>query len=442
MFHDYAFHEAVNHHTRHYSGTAAAMMSLFAAQARMMGLKDAGDHYEAAGRVLIYGAKTYDKPAFNISETEIFGEKIAVRESTLHHKPFGDLVRFERDIIRNDPKILLVAPMSGHYATLLRGTVEALLPYHDVHITDWHNARNVRREYGRFDLSDYAAYIKDFIHVMGPDVHVVAVCQSAVPVLAAVSQMAADNDSLQPLSMTLMGAPIDPRANPTEVTRFADKHAVREIERYAISRVPSNYEGSGRLVYPGYKQLDAFMSMNMGRHASSPVKMFNHLVAGNTESAEKIGTFYDEYRAVMDMTAEFFLDTYETVFRRNALASGEMVLSDQLVNPGHVRKTALLTIEGGKDDISAAGQTAAAHRLCNNLSPDKKFSFVHPDVGHYGIFEGRRWREDIMPRLAGFFRKQGVDNHLKYDEIPADRWHMPTNFRAVNHALTSPTRAP
>lgn len=442
MFHDYAFHEAVNGQSRFYSGTAATMMSLFAAQARLMGLKDAGNHYEAAGRVLSYGAKAYDKPDFHISETDILGQKIGVRENILLRKPFGDLLHFERDTQRNDPKVLLVAPMSGHYATLLRGTVEALLPYHDVCITDWHNARNVGREDGRFDLSDYAAYIKDFVHVMGSDTHVVAVCQSAVPVLAAVSQMAADNDPLQPLSMTLMGAPIDTRANPTDVTRFADKHTVREIERFAISSVPPHYEGAGRLVYPGYKQLEAFMSMNTGRHAASPVKMFNHLVAGNIESADKIGTFYDEYRAVMDMTAEFFLDTYETVFRRNALANRQMVMADQLVDPGHVRKTALLTVEGGKDDISAVGQTAAAHLLCNNLSPDRHFSFVHPDVGHYGIFEGRRWRDDIMPRLAGFFRKQGVDNHLKYDEIPADRWQMPTNFRAVNHALTAPSRAP
>ena len=442
MFHDYALHEAVEDHSRRYSGTAAATMLLFAAQARMMGLKDAGDHYEAAGRVLSYGAKAYDKPAFNISQTEIYGEKVPVREEVLFRKPFGDLLRFERDTARHDPKVLLVAPMSGHYATLLRGTVEAMLPYHDVHITDWHNARNVRREDGRFALEDYAAYIKEFLHVLGPNTHVVAVCQSAVPVLAAISQMAADNDPLQPLSMTLMGAPINPRANPTDVTRFADKHTVGEIERFAISRVPSHFEGAGRLVYPGYKQLEAFMSMNTGRHAVSPVKMFNHLVAGNTESAEKIGTFYDEYRAVMDMTAEFFLDTYEMVFRQNALANREMIISGQIVNPGHVRKTALFTVEGGKDDISAVGQTAAAHRLCNNLAPGKHFSFVHPDVGHYGIFEGRRWREDIMPLLAGFFRKQGVDNHLKYDGIPTDRWQLPTNLWPVNHALTSPSRAP
>jgi poly(3-hydroxybutyrate) depolymerase len=426
MFADYDLYEAGQNALRHFFGAAALGYGTLSQHAKFLGLPAASREFEAAGQMIERGIRTYGKPAFNLARTNINGADVAVREDVVVKKPYCNLLHFERDTARHDPKVLLVAPMSGHYATLLRGTVEALLPHHDVYITDWINARDVSPEHGGFGLGDYAEYVKNFLRHLGPDTHVMAVCQSVVPVLAAVAQMATSEDMAQPLSMTLMGGPVDARAAPTAVTKFAERHPMEWFERNALSNVPYGHAGFGQVVYPGFKQLTGFMAMNPERHSRSHRDLFNHLRQGDRESAAKIMAFYDEYLAVMDIPAKFYLETVDQVFKRHLLPKGEMILLNQGVEPGHVRKTALLTVEGGKDDISAAGQTAAAHVLCNNLAPEKHFSFVHPDVGHYGIFEGRRWRNDIMPRLAAFFRKQGVDNRLKYDEIPSDSRPMPS----------------
>ena len=437
MLHDYAFHNAAKGVIEHSCGAASGMMALFAMNARAMGLTGVGEHYAAAATVLQYGAKKYGKPAFGLASTRIDGEDIGVNETVRMRKTYGDLLQFERDTDRNDPKVLMVAPMSGHYATLLRGTVRAMLPHHDVHITDWRNARDVPRAQGTFGLDDYVNYIRDFLHELGPNTHLMAVCQSAVPALAAVARMAEEGDVCRPLSMTLMGAPIDTRINPTEVNRFAGKHDMAWFRENSLSLVPMDMPGAGQVVYPGYKQLNAFMAMNVGRHAEVPSKIFKHLVAGEHESAAKIGKFYDEYLAVMDLSGPFLIETIERVFKRHDLAKGEMVVSGQLVNPSHVRDTALLTVEGGRDDICGIGQTSAAHDLCNNLSLSRKFAHVEPKAGHYGVFEGSRWEQEIMPRVAAFMRQQGVDKGLKYDGIPADTRLIPPNFRTPSRLLTN-----
>lgn len=440
MLHDYAFHEAVQAHIKNSSGIASAMMRMWAENARAMGMQDASNQFSAVAAVLSYGAKTYGKPAFGLSTTSINGEQIDVSETVLSHRSFGNHLAFQRDTSRNDPNVLIVAPMSGHFATLLRGTAKALLPHHNVSITDWTNASEVPLAHGRFGLADYADYIRGFLHDLGPNTHVLAICQAAVPALASVSIMAKENDPCQPLSMALFGAPIDTRLNPTDVNRFADRHSLSAIRQQAISTVPMAHLGHGREVLPGWKQLNNFLGMNWGRHAQTPLQIFNLLVAGDPDSmaqAAKKGGFYDEYLAVMDMTAEFFLETYDQVFKQKTLAKGEMVLGNQLVDPSHVRQTALLTVEGGKDDICGLGQTEAAHRLCNNLAPNRHFAHVEPDSGHYGIFEGRYYRGNIVPRLAHFFRKAGVDNHLNYDEIPADTRLIPPNFWSSGKGLTN-----
>lgn len=439
MHHDYKLHEALNDQMRFMSGTGSAVMDMFARNARLMGLRSLGDHYAAAAAVLEYGAKTYSKPEFGITSTTINGEHVGVRETVSSHRAFGNAVTFERDTRRNDPNLLVVAPMSGHFATLLRGTVKELLPQHNVTITDWTNAKDVPLSSGRFDLADYADYIRGFLNDMGPNTHVLAVCQAAVPAVAATAIMAEANDPCQPLSLAIMGAPIDTRINPTDVNRFADRHALATIRQHAISTVTDRHVGHGRPVLPGFRQLNNFLGMNPERHFRTPYDLYKLLVAGDPESlaqAAKKGAFYDEYLATMDMDAAFFLQTYEEVFRKKSLAKGEMVLADQLVNPAHVRKTALMTVEGGKDDICGRGQTEAAHRLFSNLAANRHFAHVEAAAGHYGIFEGSRWRDQIAPRLTHFFRKAGVDNHLNFDEIPSDSRSIPPNFWSSGQGLT------
>lgn len=363
------------------------------------------------GRMAAAGAELFErttrrfpKPEFGLHHTEIDGKTVAVTDGIVLSKPFCDLRHFARDTNRDDPKLLIVAPMSGHHATLLRGTVEALLPHHDVYITDWIDARLVPLTDGPFELDTYIDYVIDFLQFLGPDTHVMAVCQPAVPVLAATAIMAARNLPNQPRSMTLMGGPIDTRIAPTSVTSFAEDRPISWFEQNVVTTVPPYYPGAFRRVYPGFLQLSGFVSMNMDRHVNAHLRLFQHLVEGDGDSASAHRKFYDEYLAVMDMPADFYLQTVAAVFKNHALPKGVLVYRGERVEPAAIEKTALLTIEGELDDISAAGQTAAAHGLCKNIPAEKKIRHLQMNVGHYGIFNGRRWRDEIMPRVRDFIR--------------------------------------
>ena len=352
--------------------------------------------------------RRYGKPEFGLSSTVVDGKPVSVTEETVWSKPFCNLVRFNRDVSatrKADPKILIVSPMSGHYATLLRGTVEALLPYGEIYITDWIDARTVPVKDGRFDLDDYISYVIDMLHHIGEGVHVVAVCQPSVPVLAAVSLMEADGDTCAPASMTLMGGPIDTRINPTAVNEMAKGKLIEWFRDNVVMQVPWPQPGFGRSVYPGFLQLSGFMSMNLDRHMTAHKDFYLNLVKNDGDSAEKHREFYDEYLAVMDLTAEFYLQTVETVFIEHALPKGTMLHKGRAVDPSAIRHTALFTVEGENDDISGVGQTRAAHDICLNLPDSKREHYMQPDVGHYGVFNGSRFRSDIVPRIVDFMRK-------------------------------------
>jgi len=332
-----------------------------------------------------------------------------VEEEIVWRKPFCRLLHFRRDTLDSradrQPRVLIVAPMSGHFATLLRGTVEAMLPEHDVYITDWEDARGVPRALGGFDLNDYIDYITEMIALFRGDVHVMAVCQPAVPVLAAVADMEARESPHAPLSMILMGGPVDTRVNLTLVNEVAEKRGTDWFARNVISSVPWPNPGYGRSVYPGFLQLSGFMTMNLDRHIDAHRDLFFNLVRGDGDSAEKHRTFYDEFLAVMDLTAEFYLQTVDQVFVRHILPKGEMSHRGSRIDPGVIRRTALMTIEGEKDDITGVGQCHAAHALCHTLARSKRAHWLQPGVGHYGIFNGSRFRREIAPRIAGFIRK-------------------------------------
>lgn len=344
------------------------------------------------------------RPAFGLATTRIDGHDVAVREHVVASRSFCDLRRFEREGTRDDPKLLLVAPLSGHFPTLLRGTVAALLPDHDVYITDWADAREVPLSEGAFDLDDYIDTIIGFLRRLGPDTHVVAVCQPSVPVLAAVAIMAAADDPDQPRSMTLMGGPVDTRRNPTKVNQLATSRPIGWFEKSVIASVPFTYPGRMRRVYPGFLQLSGFMSMNLDRHVGAHMRLFQHLVKGDGDSADAHRRFYDEYLSVMDLPAEFYLQTIATVFQTHALPSGAMVSRGRPIAPAAIRRTALMTVEGELDDISGVGQTAAAHDLCANIPAAKRRHRLQPETGHYGIFNGRRWRTVIAPEIGDFIR--------------------------------------
>lgn len=352
--------------------------------------------------------RRYGKPEFDLSFTVVDGEEVAVTEEVVWKKPFCDLLHFSRAVPESrpaDPKVLIVAPMSGHYATLLRGTVEAMLPAHDVYITDWVDARSVPLSMGTFDLDDYIDYVIEMIHHLGAGVNIIAVCQPSVPVLAAVSVMEEDKDPLSPATMTLMGGPLDTRISPTAVNKVAHDKGMSWFERNVIMRVPFPNPGVFREVYPGFLQLGGFMSMNLDRHVSAHKEFFSHLVEGDGESAEKHRDFYDEYMAVMDLTKEFYLQTIRTVFLEHALPEGKMMHRGRLVKPSEIRTTALFTVEGELDDITGAGQTQAAHTMCSNLADDKQQDYVQPGVGHYGVFNGSKFRAHIQPRIAEWIRR-------------------------------------
>ncbi len=361
----------------------------------------------AACEMVSRAGMSHARPDFGITSTDLGGRDVAVHEETVFSHPFCSLTHFRKDVYVEQPRVLLVAPLSGHFATLLRGTVETLLPDHDVFITDWVNARAVPLLYGRFDLDDYIDLIVSFIHTLGPDVNVIGVCQPSVPVMAAVALMAADGDALAPRTMTLMGGPIDTRVNPTAVNQLATAHPLPWFEHNVIATVPMRYPGAFRRVYPGFLQLVGFMTMNLDRHFTAHVDLFRHLVKGDGESATATRKFYDEYMSVMDLPADFYLQTIERVFQQHALPLGTFESRGRLVEPRAITQTALLTVEGEHDDICSVGQTSAAHVLVSGLSDGKKELHVQPNVGHYGVFNGRRWRTEIYPKVRDFIRTNG-----------------------------------
>ncbi|KPP81124.1 MAG: poly(3-hydroxybutyrate) depolymerase PhaZ [Oceanicaulis sp. HLUCCA04] len=377
----------------------------------------AGRTAAAAADVFESLTRYYGKPEWAIDATEVNGLPVGINIETVLRKPFGDLIHFTRDRSAlaaarkvkassiEDPKLLLVAPMSGHYATLLRGTVEAFLPTHEVYITDWADARMVPVLEGRFGLGDYVEYIREMITAMGPGVHVAAVCQPGPPVLAALSLMAEDKDPARPATMTFMGSPIDARKSPTVPNKLAEERPFEWFRDNLIHTVPSVYPGGLRRVYPGFLQLTGFINMNYERHVDAHYAYFNNLVKGDGDSTEKHRQFYDEYLSVMDLTEEFYLETIADVFQAHALPQGKFEVKGRLVDPSAITDIALLTVEGENDDISGIGQTQAAHTLCTGLPEALREDYIQPDVGHYGVFNGRRFREEIAPRMTAFMER-------------------------------------
>ena len=353
--------------------------------------------------------RRYGKPHFNIDETVVQGQRVSITEEVVWEKPFCRLLRFARapgPVVDSQAKLLIVAPMSGHYATLLRGTVEGFLPHFDVYITDWTDARMVPVG-GHFDLDDYIDYVMDMCRTLGAQdprrpLHTLGVCQPAVPLIAAVALMEAADDPLVPTSMALMGGPIDTRRSPTAVNKLAEERGTDWFRKNCLEVVPFPYPGAGRAVYPGFLQLSGFMAMNYDRHVTAHNDMFRHLVKGDGDAAEKHREFYDEYLSVMDLTAEFYMQTIETVFVRQALPKGEMTHRGTPVDLGRITRTGLMTIEGERDDISGVGQTQAAQDLCTGIPAERKLHHLQSSVGHYGVFNGSRFRNEIVPRIVAF----------------------------------------
>jgi len=398
-------------------GLLAGSMLLISADLTRYGLQMPGNPlaYGPYARAVSAGCemfervtRQYGKPAFGFTETVVDGAAVPVTERVVWERPFCRLIAFDRAFqaapAEPQPKLLIVAPMSGHYATLLRGTVEAMLPNHRVYITDWTDARMVPLFAGQFDLDDYIDYLQEMFAVLGPDLHVMAVCQPAVPVIAAVALMEAADEPAVPTSMTLMGGPIDTRRSPTAVNCLAQERGQKWFEQNTISLVPPIYPGAWRRVYPGFLQLSGFMAMNLDRHVTAHSDMFDHLVTGDGDSAEKHREFYDEYLAVMDLTAEYYLQTVQTVFVDHALPTGQMKHRGTPVDLGAVRRCAILAVEGENDDISGVGQTKAALDLTPNLPEARKAYHLQAGVGHYGVFNGSRYRAVIAPRIAAFIR--------------------------------------
>ena len=355
--------------------------------------------------VFAHASAPRGKPEFGIESTVIEGKTVAVTEEIVLRKPFGQLKRFRREGVEGSPKLLMVSPMSGHYATLLRGTVERMLPGHDVYITDWRDAKLVPLSDGGFDLEDYVDYLIEFLEAIGPGAHMLAVCQPSVPAYAAAAVMSAGKHPCRPKTLTLMGGPIDTRKAPTAVNTLATQRPFAWFEHNVVATVPYFYPGGGRKVYPGFLQLAGFMAMNLGDHLTSHFEMFKHLVQGNGESAEASKDFYDEYRAVCDMAAEFYLETVDAVFQRHLLPKGELVHRGARVDPAAIRDIALLAIEGERDDISGVGQTKAALAISTGLPAAMKRYHLAKGVGHYGIFHGSKWRERIAPIVEEWIQR-------------------------------------
>lgn len=384
--------------------------------------------------------RDYENQGFGITETYINGDPVAVNEQIVEGQdlPYGSLLHFQRETELQQPPVFIVAPLSGHYATLLRDTVEKLLPNHDVYISDWKNARDVPIEHGDFGLEDYTRYVKNWIEALGPKINVLAVCQSTVPTIAAISRLAEDDSPNQPLTMTMMAGPIDAGAAPTAATELADNKPIEWFENNLLAQVPGSrdsngqltYRGAGQIVYPGFMQLTAFMSMNMDRHIKSHLKLYSHIVGGDSDEAEKIQKFYDEYFAVLDMSGRFYIDTVEQVFQDKRLSRGEMQFEDRTVLPKAIGKTALLTVEGANDDISAPGQTTALHAWMSGLAPRSQYHYTDPKAGHYGVFSGNSsWGENIAPRISALTYETARQNGIEYDTPSThSKLVMPDNY--------------
>jgi len=378
--------------------TARALQTLPSPVAKRRSVR----HLRAACEIAAKARPTHTRPEFGITGVPVEGVEVAVTERALYATPFATLINFAKDVAVDQPRVLVVGPMSGHFTTLIRPTIRTLLSDHDVYVLDWRNARDIPVEYGAFGLDDYIAHVQNALRHLGPGTHVVSVCQPAVPVLAAVSLLAADDDPAQPASMTLIAGPIDTRVNPNAVNLMADKRPLSYFEKRVITTVPGRYRGAGRRVYPGFVQLAAFMSMNRRRHVTAHIDLYRDLVAGKTEKAAATRDFYDEYGAVMDVPAEFYLETVSRIFQEHLFARGELDVAGRRVDPSAITRTALLTVEGGNDDICSPGQTEAAHALCPAIPAERKRHYLQPGVGHYGVFSGSRWEAEIYPAVREF----------------------------------------
>ena len=403
----YAIHEMQHAMLAPWVNLAEASMRLYTNPLSPFSYFPVSPRMAAGSELMLRLTQRYQKPLWQIEDALVGGNTVAVSAIPVLEKPFCHLIHFQRGLKtrRQDPKILLVAPLSGHHATLLRDTVRTMLPDFDVYVTDWVDARMVPLTEGAFHLDDYVDYVREFVGFIGEGVHVISVCQPTVPVLAAVSLIAQRDEPVKPRTMTMMGGPIDARKSPTAVNNLATEKPLSWFKRSVIHRVPLKYPGYMRQVYPGFLQHTGFVAMNPSRHAEAHRDFYNHLVQGDGESADAHRKFYDEYNAVLDMPAEYYIDTIKTVFQDFALPRGCMFVREELVRPAAITKTALLTIEGEFDDISGNGQTAAAHDLCTKIPAKMKDHFMVPKVGHYGIFSGRRWREVIYPHIRGFIQK-------------------------------------
>jgi len=396
LYQAYQAHSDIMIPVRNWAGTALRTLGQ-----PLMGMADNAvlRNLTAAYELIARAGLTHARPAFGVDGVTVGNREMAVHEHAALTTPFGTLLHFKKDVDTPQPRVLLVAPLSGHFSTLLRGTVRTMLPEHDVYITDWHNVRDVPLMHGRFGFDDYIAHLIRFLEAIGPGAHVVAVCQPCVAVLVATAVMAQAGNAAQPRSMTLMAGPIDTRVNPTKVNALANSRPIEWFERNLIATVPPRYPGAFRRVYPGFVQLAAFMSMNVERHMRAHRELYDHLAKGEHEKAQVTKAFYDEYFAVLDLTAEFYLETVRLVFQECALPTGKLEWQGGRVEPRAIKCTMLLTVEGERDDICAVGQTAAAHDLCSGLRPYLKRHHMQAGVGHYGVFSGNRWTNQIYPLL-------------------------------------------
>ncbi len=376
---------------------AWANMAVAAGGPPLLGDHPAIRNLTAAYELIARAGLTHTRPAFGIRSVMVGNREVEVHEEAAHATPFGTLLHFKKDIASAQPRVLLVAPLSGHFATLLRATVQTMLPEHDVYITDWHNVRDVPLAAGRFGCDEYVDHLIKFLELMGPGMHVVAVCQPCVAVLAAAAVMAQAQNPAQPRSITLMAGPIDTRVNPSKVNTLAKKRSIGWFERTLTAMVPPRYPGAFRRVYPGFVQLAAFMSMNIERHIKAHHELYQNIADGESERTAIIKVFYDEYFAVLDLTAEFYLETVRVIFQEHALPLGKLIWHGNTVDPSAIRRTMLLTVEGERDDICSVGQTVAAHDLCGKLRPYMKRHHLQAGVGHYGVFSGKRWETQVYP---------------------------------------------
>ncbi len=406
LYHAYELQRAWLSGVSAWASIGAEMMSNPALPVAYMGV---GPYAASALEVFAHATQPRGKPAFNIEAVEVDGEAHAITEAIVYNRPFGDLRRFTHEGLAEDaPKVLIVAPMSGHYATLLRGTVERMVERCEVYITDWADAKMVPAQAGRFDLDDYIDYLVDFLGFIGEGAHMIAVCQPSVPALAATAVMGAARHPARPATLTMMGGPIDTRRSPTSVNDMAMERPIEWFRHNVIATVPIQYAGTGRRVYPGFLQLAGFMSMNLGNHMMSHYEMFKHLTVGDEASADATKAFYDEYRSVCDMTAEFYLQTVEEVFQKHSLPNGTFSHRGDAVDLGAIRDTAILAVEGERDDISGIGQTRAALDLATGLPENRKQYLLAEGAGHYGIFNGSRWRDKIAPQVEAFIERHGA----------------------------------